>query len=171
MGRKTITLIATVSRNGAIGADGLNPWDIPEDLEAFRKETAGGALIMGRHTWERLPRQPIAGRYNIVVTSHPLPELHDEVIVVSSVEEAIERACAVADRIYGIGGQGIYEALIDHADRLLISSVNSVVKGGHSVFPDFDLDGWEEMAIEELRMEDPSCTRIEFIRQEALALA
>ena len=63
-----ITLVAVVAANGAIGRDGDLLWHIPEDLRHFKNVTAGGAVIMGRKTWESLPKKPLPGRLNIVMT-------------------------------------------------------------------------------------------------------
>ncbi|CAN0153304.1 unnamed protein product, partial [Chrysoparadoxa australica] len=63
-----ITLIAAHDRNRAIGKDGDIPWHLPEDLAMFKRETLGGALIMGRRTWESLPFKPLPKRLNIVVS-------------------------------------------------------------------------------------------------------
>ena len=62
-----IALIAAVAANGVIGADNRLPWRLPEDLERFRALTMGHAVIMGRKTWESLPRA-LPGRQNIVVS-------------------------------------------------------------------------------------------------------
>ncbi len=53
-----LTLIVARARNNAIGRDGTMPWNAPEDLVMFQRETNGGALIMGRRTWESLPVKP-----------------------------------------------------------------------------------------------------------------
>lgn len=171
MGRKTITLVATVSRNGVLGAKDLAPWGSDREFASFRREVDGGVLIMDHRTWEALPRQPVGGCYNIIVTAYPIPELHDETIVVSSIEEAVARGCALSDRIYAIGGEEIHEVLIDFADRLLITSVNVTSEEAGETFPDFDLDEWGEASVENLSIDGLLCTRIDFIREEALALA
>ena len=97
-----LTLIVARARNGAIGKDGTLPWHIPEDLKFFKRETLGGAIIMGRRTWESLPFRPLKDRLNLVVTStldlpgHTVPDL----------DTAIETARAAGyARIYGIGGR------------------------------------------------------------------
>lgn len=64
-----LTLIAARARDGAIGKDGQLPWHLPEDLAFFKRETLGGAIIMGRRTWESLPFRPLKERLNLVVTS------------------------------------------------------------------------------------------------------
>jgi dihydrofolate reductase len=136
-----ITLIAAHDRNRAIGKDGGIPWHIPEDLALFKRETLGGALIMGRRTWESLPVKPLKNRLNIVVSRDTSLTEH----VVPSVEEAIALARAQGYfRIYGIGGQKIYEALLPLAHRLLITHVDLTVEGADAWFPDVG-DDWREV--------------------------
>lgn len=133
-----ITLIAAHDRNRAIGKDGDIPWHIPEDLAMFKRETLGGAIIMGRRTWESLPFKPLPKRLNIVVTRDA--SVHE--LTARSVEEAVEMAYAQGYfRVYGIGGQGIYEAMLPLAHRLLITEVDLEVEGADAWFPEVG-DGW-----------------------------
>ncbi|NHF71771.1 dihydrofolate reductase [Paracoccus xiamenensis] len=138
-----LTLIVARARNGAIGRAGQIPWHIPADLAFFKRETLGGALIMGRRTWESLPFKPLKERLNIVVTTtldlpgHAVPDL----------DAAIPAArTAGYARLYGIGGQRIYTELLPRADRLLITEVDTVVDDADAFFPDFDETAWHETA-------------------------
>jgi dihydrofolate reductase len=136
-----ITLIAARSRNGAIGKDGQIPWHIPEDLAMFKRETLGGALIMGRKTWESLPFRPLPKRLNIVVTRDA--GVHD--LTAATVAEAIAIAQAQGYfRIYGIGGQRIYTEMLPLAHRLLLTEVDTVVEDADAFFPEIG-EGWREV--------------------------
>ena len=65
-----IIIAALAEANNVIGKNGKLPWRIPEDSERFQQLTRGHAVIMGRKTWEcDLQRQPLANRYNIIVSS------------------------------------------------------------------------------------------------------
>ena len=64
-----IAFVVAVARNGVIGADGGLPWRLSSDLKRFKTLTMGKPVIMGRKTWESLPRKPLPGRTNIVVTT------------------------------------------------------------------------------------------------------
>lgn len=98
-----ITLIVARDRNGAIGRDGDIPWDIRADMKSFQRETLGGAIIMGRKTWDSLPVRPLARRLNIVVSSQQVDAEH----VATSVRDAVRIASDLGyNRIYGIGGAG-----------------------------------------------------------------
>lgn len=155
-----ITLIAARARNGAIGKNGDIPWHLPEDLALFKRETLGGAIIMGRKTWESLPFKPLKDRLNIVVSRDT--SLHEH--VVGSVEEAIALAQAQGYfRIYGIGGQGIYEAMLPLAHRLLITEVDTVVEDADAFFPN-EGEGWHPELCVTLRHEDTEAIISEMTR-------
>ncbi|MDE0850766.1 dihydrofolate reductase, partial [Yoonia sp.] len=83
-----ISLIVARAKNSAIGRDGDMPWDLPEDLAMFQRETRGGAVIMGRRTWESLPVafRPLKGRFNVVVSRS---EVAGPDAVVTSITDAI----------------------------------------------------------------------------------
>ena len=85
-----LTLIAARDRNGAIGKNNTIPWHAPEDLAFFQRETTGGAVIMGRRTWESLPFKPLKNRLNLVVSSDPAVADH----VFPSPEGAVDHAHA-----------------------------------------------------------------------------
>ena len=63
-----ITLIAAYAHHYCIGIDNRMPWHLPEDFQFFRSYTTGKPVVMGRKTWESLPRKPLPGRRNIVIS-------------------------------------------------------------------------------------------------------
>lgn len=157
-----ITLIAARDRNGAIGKDNTIPWDTPEDLAFFQRETRGGALIMGRNTWDSLPVKPLKGRLNIVVTSQK--GLGD--ICVNSLEQAIVVAHAEGyRRLYGMGGERVYTELLALAHRLLITEVDTEVLGADTYFPSFTEAEWCCIGDTALRPDGPKCTAYEYLRR------
>jgi dihydrofolate reductase len=92
-----ISLVVAASRNGVIGKDGGLPWHISSDLKLFKQITLGKPVIMGRKTWDSLPRKPLPGRRNIVIsrkTDHPAPGAE----IARNVEEAL--AAAQIDQVY-----------------------------------------------------------------------
>ncbi|SNS14953.1 dihydrofolate reductase [Antarctobacter heliothermus] len=154
-----ITLIAAHDRNRAIGKDGGIPWHIPEDLAMFKRETLGGGLIMGRRTWDSLPFKPLPKRLNIVVSRDKGLTEH----VVSSVEEGIALAQSLGYfRVYGIGGQRIYEAMLPLAHRLLITEVDIEVEDADAYFPQLDA-GWQEISRLDHPSVHPAASTLEYI--------
>lgn len=157
-----ITLIAACARNGAIGRAGAIPWHAPEDLAFFKRETLGGAVIMGRVTWQSLPLRPLPGRENYII-SHDITQGD---LVFGSVSDALAHARAQGHhRIYGIGGARIYAALMDQAHRLLLTRVDLDVHDADTFFPDFDPTGWQRLQTTPLRRAQPACVVEEYLRR------
>jgi dihydrofolate reductase len=63
-----ITILVAYDQNRVIGNKGGIPWDIPRDLQLFKKRTVNNVVIMGRNTWKSLPVRPLPGRINIVIS-------------------------------------------------------------------------------------------------------
>ncbi|NDR56525.1 dihydrofolate reductase [Aliiruegeria sabulilitoris] len=156
-----LSLIVARARNGAIGKGNTIPWHAPEDLAAFQRETMGGALIMGRRTWESLPVKPLKGRLNCVVSSNT--ELAEHVF--ATPEAALEFALHSGyRRIYGIGGEAIYRNLLPRADRLLVTEVDLEIAEADAYFPPFDPEDWCQQPQSLLRTANPRCVLHEYLR-------
>lgn len=158
-----LSLVVARARNGAIGKDGTLPWHIPEDLKFFKRETLGGAIIMGRRTWDSLPFRPLKDRLNLVVsTTLDLPD-H----VVPDLDTAIATARAAGySRIYGIGGERVFRDLLPRADRLLVTEVDLDVEGADAFFPDFDESDWIEISRIPLNDAPPRALLRELLRRD-----
>jgi len=158
-----LSLIVARARNGAIGQAGTIPWHAPEDLAFFQRETLGGAIIMGRKTWDSLPRRPLPRRLNIVVTSQRRDSEENTLFV--GLEAAQEAARAAGHlRVYAIGGAAIYQAFLPQADRLLITEVALDVPDADTFFPDLDPKDWRLNASVALREDGPRCELMEYLR-------
>ena len=157
-----ITLVVARARNGAIGRDGDIPWHAPEDLKMFQAETMGGALIMGRNTWESLPFRPLKGRMNNVVSRDK--SLTENVF--SSVPDAVTASyLAGYTRVYGIGGSSIYAEMLPLAHRLMLSEVDLDIPDADAHFPPIDEGEWREIRRTELRAGDPRCVLRDLVRR------
>lgn len=159
-----LSLIVARARNGAIGRANIIPWHAPEDLAAFQRETLAGAVIMGRNTWESLPKRPLPRRLNIVVTSQPASP-HENTLFLPF-DQALPAAKAAGYmRQYAIGGAGIYAAFLPHAERLLITEVDLDIPDADTFFPEFDQTLWRLAARLRLRRADPVCILHEYLRR------
>lgn len=160
-----ISLIVARARNGAIGKDNDIPWHVPEDLAMFKRETLGGAIIMGRNTWDSLPFKPLKNRLNIVVSSQPDIAEH----TVHSIDAALDLAHRHGYlRVYGIGGAGIYKGMLGKADRLLVTEVDIEVPDAEVFFPDFSEADWYCRSQLPLDETSPACRVDEYLRRKPL---
>jgi dihydrofolate reductase len=135
-----IFLIAAVARNGVIGARGQLPWHLPEDLQHFKKLTLGHPVIMGRRTWDSLPRA-LPGRENIVVTRNANRDIAGA-SVANSVAAAIA-LCAGEPLAFVIGGAGIFAETLAVADGLVLTEIERDYEGD-VYFPAWDRGAWRE---------------------------
>jgi dihydrofolate reductase len=122
-----IALVVAVSKNGVIGRAGGLPWHISSDLKLFKVITLGKPVIMGRKTWESLPRKPLSGRNNIVITRQPDFEANGA-IVTNDALSALAHA-SEAEEITVIGGGEIYKMFLPLADRIYYTEVDLDVAG------------------------------------------
>lgn len=142
-----IAFVLAVARNGVIGAKDNLPWRISSDLKRFKQITMGKPVIMGRKTWESLPKRPLAGRVNIVITRDRAYEAPGAVVV-AGVEEALTAARqGNADEICIIGGSEIFRQFLALADRLYLTEVD-LAPEGDAVFPPLDFSQWTETSRE-----------------------
>lgn len=141
---KLISLVYAQSRNGIIGADGGLPWHLPSDLKRFKETTLGKPIIMGRKTWEGLPRRPLPGRVNIVVTRQK--GFAAEGAVVVTTPDAALLAAGEAPEICVIGGGEIYRMFLPLADRIFLTEVDVEVAGDTRA-PVLNAGEWREVSV------------------------
>jgi dihydrofolate reductase len=133
--------------NGVIGADGALPWRLKSDLAIFRAVTLGKPVIMGRRTWDSLPRRPLPGRTNIVL-SRDGRFAPAGAVVCEGFSEAVEigRDQAAEDgaaEVCVIGGAAVFALALPRARRLYLTEVDAAPVGDVS-FPNFDEADWIE---------------------------
>ncbi|PIS15909.1 hypothetical protein COT62_01235 [Candidatus Roizmanbacteria bacterium CG09_land_8_20_14_0_10_41_9] len=130
-----IALIAAISKNRAIGNKNKLLWNIPDDLEYFKKITLNHPIIMGRKTFESIGR-PLPKRTNIVITRNK-DFKYKNCIVCLSIEEAIAIAKKKDEIVFVIGGAQIYKESLPYADRLYLTYIYSEPKEADAFFPDY----------------------------------
>ena len=115
--QKSITLIAAMGKNRAIGMNGRMPWHIPAELQHFKKATMGKTIVMGRKTWQAIGR-PLPGRQNIVVSRNPDFQAKG-VDSATSLDDAAAKS--ESDEVMIIGGGQLYALALPLAKRLVLT--------------------------------------------------
>jgi len=141
-----ISIIVAVSEDWGIGKNNELLWHISEDLKRFKRLTTGNTVVMGKKTWESLPRRPLPQRKNIVLTDN-LTELFEGAVTAYSIDEALSK-CDKNDEIFIIGGGSIYRQFMPIADRLYITHVHKK-SPADIYFPEIDLKLWSITGKEE----------------------
>ena len=136
--KPTLSIIVAQAENRAIGLDGDMPWHLSGDLKRFKALTMGHAVVMGRRTWESLPKRPLVGRRNIVFSQSEnfAPEGAE---VVRSVNDLFKLLKDWNDEVFIIGGGRIYNMLMPFTQRLYITWVHRTFDNADTFFPVIDL--------------------------------
>ncbi|WP_063076327.1 dihydrofolate reductase [Neisseria flavescens] len=139
-----ITLIAAYATRRCIGINNTMPWHLPEDFAFFKSYTTGKPVIMGRKTWESLPRKPLPGRQNIVITRQDYQA--EGAQTAASLEDALA-LCQGAEEVIIMGGAQIYAQALPIATDLRLTEVGLDVDGD-AFFPEFSTETWQEASRE-----------------------
>ena len=146
-----ISIIVAVSDDWGIGKDNELLWHISEDLKRFKRLTTGKSVIMGKNTSYSLPKRPLPGRKNIVLTDIP-NEIIDGSETVYSIEGALSK-CSNDEEAFVIGGGSIYRQFMPKADRLYLTHVH--MKAPADIyFPEIDLKIWKVVEEEDFQVSE-----------------
>lgn len=138
-----ISIIVAVDENNAIGKDNELLCYLPNDLKHFKAVTSGHTVVMGRKTFESLPKGALPNRRNIVITRNKdLSFAGCE--MATSLREAIE-LCQNEDEIFIIGGGNIYSQSISVADNLYLTRIHNAFEGADTYFPEVNTKEWREV--------------------------
>jgi dihydrofolate reductase len=132
----TISIIAAVAKNRAIGYNNKLIYWLPNDLKRFKALTTGHTIIMGRRTFESLPKGALPNRRNVVLSAsvQQLPGCD----VFPTLDAALQ-SCRPEEYIYIIGGASVYEQAIKVADRLCLTEIDDTPEHADAFFPDYSL--------------------------------
>lgn len=134
-----ISHLVAMSANRVIGRENGIPWRLPRDVHMFKTLTMGHTMIMGRRTWDSLPRKPLPGRRTIIVTrdeTYRAPGAE----VVTNVDDAYA-LCAGEDEVFVIGGAQIFKETFNSTDRIYLSEIHQAIDGD-VFYPVFDPADW-----------------------------
>jgi len=145
-----LTLVAAVAKNGVIGRDGALPWRLKSDMKHFKAATMGKPVLMGRKTWDSLPRKPLPGRQNVILTRDADFKadgawVYTDLAAMIAAARAMAEAAGV-DEVCVIGGAQLYNAALPQADRIVLTEVNLTPEGDARL--DLDLSRWREVSRE-----------------------
>jgi dihydrofolate reductase len=139
-----IIIIAAMAENRVIGNNNTLPWSLKADMIHFRELTKGWPCVMGRKTWESLPKRPLPGRPNIIVSRSMPSGAAEGATVVPSLEAAVQH-CAGYDKVFICGGASIYQEALALAHKIELTLIRQPY-AGDTFFPEIDASLWSKTA-------------------------
>lgn len=135
---RTLSIIAAVTNDRAIGRGGDQPIYIKDDLRHFKALTMGRPVIMGRRTWQALPRKPLPGRDNIVLSRNATFQAPGAKVC-NSLDTALDQLGADVPDPMVIGGASVYERAMamPQTHTLYLTRIDTAVPDADTFFPDY----------------------------------
>ena len=162
--RNTVTLIAAASENNIIGKDNKLIWRLSDDLKHFKELTKGHFVIMGRKTFESMPKA-LPNRTNVIIT-RKTDYKAENAIVVNSLEKALKVA-ENDNQPFVIGGGEIYKLSMEIADRIELTRVHTSIEGDTS-FPEINLEKWQEVKRDKRLKDEKNEYDFSFLRYDKI---
>ena len=146
-----INLIAAIGENYELGKDNNLVWRLKEDLKFFKNTTLGHPIVMGRKTFESLPKV-LPGRKNIVISTSDIR--NEEIELYKSIKEFLINYQNFNEDVFIIGGASIYEQFIDLATKMYLTEIKASDKDADVFFPKFNKEDWNKEILTNMKDND-----------------
>ena len=136
-----ISMIAAVGKNNELGKENNLIWKLKGDMKFFKNTTMGHMVVMGRKTFESLPKI-LPGRKNIVISRSEI--INSEIEIYKSIKTFLNTYKDYEDEVFIIGGASIYKQFMDLASKLYLTEIEAADKEADVYFPDFNKEDWDK---------------------------
>ena len=158
-----LSIIVAIAENRAIGFENKLIYWLPNDLKRFKALTTGNTIIMGRRTFESLPKGALPNRRNIVLSRTGKAEDFPGADLFPTLDEAL---ASCTGEVYIIGGASVYRQALPLADRLCLTYIYDTPEQADTFFPDINADEWAETFREEHEVDEKHTHRYAFVNLE-----
>lgn len=159
-----IAIIAAIDKNNALGFKNRLLFYLPDDLKRFKALTTGHTVVMGRKTFDSLPKGALPNRRNIVLSRSTRLELPGAEVY-ASLEEALQH-CADDEQVFIMGGASVYKQAMPLADRLYMTEIDAEAAEADVYFPVIDHELWHETKRDVRRADDRHPCNYAFVDYE-----
>ena len=148
---KSISIIVAVAENFAIGKNNQLLWHIPEDMKRVKKLTTNNVVIMGKSTYFSLPKRPLPGRINLVISDN-LDDCFEGCVMTYSFDDALAKISEEKENFI-FGGASVYKQFFPLASKIYMTLVHKEFDAD-AYFPVFDLNDWIEIERKEFPFDE-----------------
>ncbi len=162
-----ISIIVAIAQNNAIGHENKLIYWLPNDLKRFKQLTTGNTIIMGRKTFESLPKGALPNRRNIVLSRTGSPVDFPGADCFRNLDEALS-SCNENDEVFIIGGASVYAEGLKIADCLCLTYIHDIPEHADTFFPEFALNEWQETYREDHESDEKHSHKYSFVNLERI---
>jgi dihydrofolate reductase len=159
-----VSIIVVVGKNNEIGKGNQLLCHLPADLKHFKEITLGHTILMGRKTFDSLPKGALPNRRNIVVSRNPGLSL-EGAEVYASLDHALIKLID-EEEVFIIGGAQIYAQTLPFADKLYLTKIHSDFPEADVFFPPVHYQEWQEISRETFSSDEKNPYSFSFIEYE-----
>lgn len=163
---KNISIIVAIARDRAIGFENKLLYWLPNDLKRFKTLTTGNTIIMGRKTFESLPKGALPNRRNMVLCRQDAMKFAGAERY-SSLEAALAH-CGAKEEIFIIGGASVYSEALAQANKLYITFIDDQPEKADVYFPEINKEEWKETGREDHQTDEKHLYPYSFINYERI---
>lgn len=146
----TISIISAIAENRVIGNKNGLPWHLSADFKHFKEKTIGKTIILGFNTFKSIGEKPLPNRKHVVLSKEDI-NLPADCYLAKSIEESLNIAKEISgenSEIMICGGASVYQQFLPLADRLYLTLIHQDFEGD-TLFPEFDMNEWQEVSRED----------------------
>ena len=160
-----IIIIAAIGKNNELGKDNKLLWHLPSDLKFFKQKTLGKTIVMGKNTFESLPK--VLPNRKSVVLSHIEIDVPNDVIVFYDLNELINYVKSVNDDVYIIGGAQMYKQFLELSDMMYLTEVDYSCEAD-VFFPKFNKSEWDSTCLKEVEENNIKFKHMQYVKKRNL---
>ena len=146
-----ISIIASIGKNNELGKNNNLIWHLKGDLKFFKDMTTDHVIVMGRKTFESLPKM-LPNRHHVVISNNS--NFSDKVEVFNNIESFLETYKNYNEEIFVIGGASIYKVFLGYSNKIYLTEIDEEDKNADVYFPKFDESLWNKEYISEVKEEN-----------------
>lgn len=163
-----LSIIVAKANNDVIGGDNKLLWHISEDLKRFKDITSGHTIIMGRKTFESLPKV-LPNRHHIIITRDKNFKVDSEAVtIINDISDVISKFKDTEEEVFILGGGEIYKTLMPYTKKLYLTRVYKDFEGD-TTFPSINYDEWKIINQSEINVNPKDNLNYDFIDLEKLS--
>lgn len=157
-----IIIIAAIGKNNELGKDNKLLWHLPSDLKFFKEKTLGKTIVMGKNTFESLPK--VLPNRKSIVLSHIEMNLPSDVIVFYDFEELLSYIKKIKEDVYIIGGAQMYKQFLSLSDMMYLTEVDKAYEAD-VFFPEFDKSEWDSTCLKEVEESNIKFRHMQYVKK------
>lgn len=157
---RKLILVAAIGKNKELGYKNNLIWKLKDDLVNFKNITTGHYVLMGKNTYDSLPKRLPNRKY--LILSKSIKQIEDAIIF-RNIEDFLEFYKEIDEEVYVIGGSSVYNELISYVDEMILTEINDFFKEADVYFPEFNKNKFKRMVISKHKEEDISYEIVKYI--------